>query len=73
MGHEAVTGGDATIQQVGRMHRVGPARAGIAARTLTPETTMNAHRAVCSFLFLAASALGAVAETSPKSWQPPPA
>jgi hypothetical protein len=31
---------------------------------------MNAHRALCSFLFLAASALGASAEPSPKSWQP---
>lgn len=31
---------------------------------------MNAPRAFCSFLFLAASALGASAELSPKSWQP---
>ena len=70
MGHESVTPGGATIRLVGRMNIVGPACAGTAARTFAPETTMNAHRAVCSFLFLAASALGAVAETSPKSWQP---
>ncbi len=31
---------------------------------------MNAHRILSSFLLLAASALGASAEMSPKSWQP---
>jgi len=31
---------------------------------------MNARRAALSFLFLAASALGAAAEISPRSWQP---
>lgn len=69
MGHEAVTGGSATIVRVGRIHTADVPGA-IPQRPRDPETTMNAQRAVCSFLLLAVSVFGAVAETSPKAWQP---